>query len=448
MDKNFLVESKSFTFSVLGGASTLRVEEKRKNFLGVVILNAQSSEWLASTLEVLLGLPAEQDCVKSFREGSKVLIARRGGNKAGRYLEAATFGLGGRKGSIVIPEGYGGWGWLKFFDELRKVVDFFSVSVGCGLGSSSTLEKKVVKDVRPTLDLAPKLSGLSFAEVLRSDSTTAAKSMPIVGDGRSWLRASLATPCKLDLLPAVWHAEVVPRSAVDCFSLESHLLDLLDKDQIVRPQGKYSRLNFENSRLRTWRKLGHGFYLALGQAMRRVLIRFAGSGLFRKPLGFRVARLKRNPKVSCPLPFSPETSTEVSSGLVLNRLPLGGLEVTALGAKEGASPASSAFVGDFSRSEPSSTAVTGTVTGTESSSGGDSSSSQVFPAVSSRTPASNLFGFPPSPAPDLGFPAGPASFKFTPLGKLQIPKPLSAPPSLAGAAFLGEKLCSPLPVVE
>jgi hypothetical protein len=39
MDKNFLVESKSFTFSVLGGASTLRVKEKRKNFLGVVILN-------------------------------------------------------------------------------------------------------------------------------------------------------------------------------------------------------------------------------------------------------------------------------------------------------------------------------------------------------------------------------------------------------------------------
>jgi hypothetical protein len=134
MDKIFLVESKSFTFSVLGGVSTLRVEEKRKNFLGVVFLNAQSSEWLASSLELLLGLPAEQDFVKSFREGSKVLIARRGGNKAGRYLEATTFGLGGRKGSIVIPEIRGGWGWLKFSDKLRKVVDFFSVSVGGGLG--------------------------------------------------------------------------------------------------------------------------------------------------------------------------------------------------------------------------------------------------------------------------------------------------------------------------
>jgi len=37
--------------------------------------------------------------------------------------------------------------------------------------------------------------------------------------------------------------------------------------------------------------------------------------------------------------------------------------------------------------------------------------------------------------------------KFTPLGKLQTPKPFSAALSLAGAAILGEKLCSPLPVV-
>jgi hypothetical protein len=76
----------------------------------------------------------------------------------------------------------------------------------------------------------------------------------------------------------------------------------------------------------------------------------------------------------------------------------------------------------------------------------------VFPVFSSRTPASNLFGFPHLPALDLGFPVDPAPysasvFKFTPLGTLQIPKPFSAPPSLAGAAILGEKLRSPLPVV-
>jgi hypothetical protein len=39
-----------------------------------------------------------------------------------------------------------------------------------------------------------------------------------------------------------------------------------------------------------WRKLGPGC-LALGRAIRRLLDRFAGSGLNRKPLGFLVARL-------------------------------------------------------------------------------------------------------------------------------------------------------------
>jgi hypothetical protein len=106
----------------------------------VVILNYQNSEWLASTLEVLLGLLEEQELVKSFREGSKLLIARRGGNKAGCFLEVSSFGLGGRKRFIVIPEGRGGWGWIKFSDELRMVVDFLSVPVGSGSGSSSSSE--------------------------------------------------------------------------------------------------------------------------------------------------------------------------------------------------------------------------------------------------------------------------------------------------------------------
>jgi hypothetical protein len=74
-----------------------------------------------------------------------------------------------------------------------------------------------VKDVRPTLGLTPKWTGPSFAEVLRSDSTTAAKTIPIVGDGRFWLRASLATPCELDLFQAMWHAEAGTRSAVIAF---------------------------------------------------------------------------------------------------------------------------------------------------------------------------------------------------------------------------------------
>lgn len=88
------------------------------------------------------------------------------------------------------------------------------------------------------MGLAPKWTRPSFVEVLRSDSITVAKALPIVGGDRSWLRALLAEPCEFDLLPAVWHVEADLRLAMDCFLLESHLLDLLDKDHHVRPQGK------------------------------------------------------------------------------------------------------------------------------------------------------------------------------------------------------------------
>jgi hypothetical protein len=66
--------------------------------------------------------PEDQDFIKSFREGSKVLIARRGGNQVGRFFEVVAFGMGGRKGFILIPEDHGGWGWRKFSGELRMAI--------------------------------------------------------------------------------------------------------------------------------------------------------------------------------------------------------------------------------------------------------------------------------------------------------------------------------------
>jgi hypothetical protein len=66
MEKRFTVEAKSFAFVVLNGASVLRLVEKRKSFLGEVVLSNQCSKWLAATLEMLLDIPEEQDFIKSF----------------------------------------------------------------------------------------------------------------------------------------------------------------------------------------------------------------------------------------------------------------------------------------------------------------------------------------------------------------------------------------------
>jgi hypothetical protein len=51
-----------------------------------------------------------EDFVKSFREGSKVTIVRRGENSSGQFLEVAVYVVGGRKGMIVFPEGCDGRG--------------------------------------------------------------------------------------------------------------------------------------------------------------------------------------------------------------------------------------------------------------------------------------------------------------------------------------------------
>jgi hypothetical protein len=283
MEKSFIVESKIFVFSVLDGASMLRVGEKRNSFYGEIIISSQCAEWLASTLEIPLGYPEDLDFIKSFRKGSKVLIARRGGYQASRFLEASDFRMGGRKGFLLILEGRGGWGWHKFSGELRKAVNYLSTKVGCGFGSSLASVKEDGKEEEVRLGLAPLWKGPSFVEILRSSSVSAVKRAPIVQGRQFGWRASPAEPCALDILPMVRHAEVEPRSAVDCFSLESLRIALLDFDRHLRPQGKkiisWSNMKFEFSTMRTWSKLGTGFNLALGRAVRKFLDWFVRSRL-------------------------------------------------------------------------------------------------------------------------------------------------------------------------
>jgi hypothetical protein len=98
------VEAKKFLFKVVEGASVVRLEERRRNFSGLILLNIQSLVWLISIVECLLWFPREKDFIRSFEEGSKVLIVRRVGNAAGRHLEVADYAVGGRRGIIFIPD--------------------------------------------------------------------------------------------------------------------------------------------------------------------------------------------------------------------------------------------------------------------------------------------------------------------------------------------------------
>jgi len=117
-----------------------------------------------------LGFPEDQEFIKSFREGSKILIARRGSNHVGCFLEAVVFGLGGRKWLILIPEGCGGWGWLKFSDELRKATVFLSAKMDCEAGSPYVSVNNEGKEEEAKMGMFPCWKGPSFVEVLRSGS--------------------------------------------------------------------------------------------------------------------------------------------------------------------------------------------------------------------------------------------------------------------------------------
>lgn len=80
------MEAKTFVLSVVEGASVMRLEERRKGISGVVFLGTQCIAWLVSKVEELSLLSEDTEFVKSFREGPKAFIVRKGGNSCGRFL--------------------------------------------------------------------------------------------------------------------------------------------------------------------------------------------------------------------------------------------------------------------------------------------------------------------------------------------------------------------------
>jgi hypothetical protein len=50
----------------------------------------------------------------------------KGCNKSGRFLVAAVFAEGGRRGGIWFLEGREGWGWRCIVGELRKFMGFLA----------------------------------------------------------------------------------------------------------------------------------------------------------------------------------------------------------------------------------------------------------------------------------------------------------------------------------
>jgi hypothetical protein len=60
------------------GKFVLRMEKRRKGFLGVVLLGLQCTAWVIAVVKEALWSQGVEDFVKSFREDSKAWIVRKG----------------------------------------------------------------------------------------------------------------------------------------------------------------------------------------------------------------------------------------------------------------------------------------------------------------------------------------------------------------------------------
>jgi hypothetical protein len=118
MERRFTVEAKTFFFSTK--ASQIRLEERRKGFLGLILVDQRGAAWLAETVEDASRATVLEDFDKSSSEGRKSLSVRGGCNKGGRFLEVVARVDDDRKGIIWIPEARSGRGWRRFVSELRS----------------------------------------------------------------------------------------------------------------------------------------------------------------------------------------------------------------------------------------------------------------------------------------------------------------------------------------
>jgi hypothetical protein len=161
MERRFKVEAKSFFFSTK--ASQLRLEERRKGFLGLILLDLRGATWLAATVDEASRSPASADFVRSSSEGRKSLSVRGGCNKGGRFLEVVVFVDDDRKGIIWIPEARSGRGWRRFVTELRSwLAALTSVH---GFSSEEASKEKMADE-----GSSGAKNGRSYADVVRSQS--------------------------------------------------------------------------------------------------------------------------------------------------------------------------------------------------------------------------------------------------------------------------------------
>jgi hypothetical protein len=317
MERRFSIEAKSFCFSIKEGFSDLRLEERRKKFVGFIFASFPCATWLRDTVEA--ATQVKEDISKSYREGDKVLMVHGGSNKAGRYLEVSVYTEGGRKGVLWIPEGRFGRGWRRFAGELRLMLVSPNDKSDSGAAefrraTSSQISPAMYEGVGGHAGCS---KARSFVEVLQS------KPCLESSRGEAEKGGDVKRPAVEEVRPAM---EAVSARKVNGCSLQGWVSRLLGYFQIGLG--------------RVWAGLLEGLVngpkdWSIAKRLRAVLKGFKACGLHNFGLGFplkpkrwtRPVRRKRSPEFKHP---SPLPALEVQLG-VAEAEPLGPVQFAAVG---------------------------------------------------------------------------------------------------------------------
>jgi hypothetical protein len=95
-----------------------------------MVVGKYSVACLKKSVEKMVSLVVDSAFTDSTRKGSWAFFAKKGSNKASRFLEMAKEAVGGRHGLIIVPEGCELREWKMLANWLGKVVAVFESSLG------------------------------------------------------------------------------------------------------------------------------------------------------------------------------------------------------------------------------------------------------------------------------------------------------------------------------
>jgi hypothetical protein len=118
--RSWYVESKTFEMLIKGGNSGLRIVERGKRKQDSIFLQREEIAWLVGTVEGVLDVDTSEVFWDPTSAGYPRVLVQRRSNRHGNYILIEEFERSNRRGSILIPEGRYGQGWIRLVAELRS----------------------------------------------------------------------------------------------------------------------------------------------------------------------------------------------------------------------------------------------------------------------------------------------------------------------------------------